>query len=416
MIVGYRIGNNPNRQIRIASNDLQFSLAILGMPRSGKTNTAFLLLEQFVKEQPDIPILAIDPIKTDYRRLWNRIARGIALTELKVMPGFNPFLATDPQSSISLLRHGMSVAVAFSLLFPGTLLAKQYVEDMVSGAIEGWFNWLKDNYTEETKGYTYKTFPFQQQVKLSQRDGLEHPWFSMDHFLKYAKTYVSSLETVPGSKLGADKKSFMNDFLGRLKQSEIVLLFLSQTTKTVKPYFTHNVYLELYNVFSSEEERITFAGLLLLLRSEYLLQSQGGKDCALKHVLVLEEAHRLVRQIPPGIVESPTPAMILSQHIRDGILTLQGAGGGTVLVSQTPMQLSSEALESVSTKIVHRVEGEGNCSFVAQALGLRPEQEDTLSVLKVPGAVSEAFVKLREGGTIRCEVPLSETKKKATTL
>ena len=139
-----------------------------------------------------------------------------------------------------------------------------------------------------------------------------------------------------------------------------------------------NVVLELDALTQTDK---TFLSEALLLWIHHFRMQEGGRE-TLKHVIVIEEAHHLLK-------ESDTATeSIMEVTLRE----IRELGQAIVLIDQTPSQIAPTALANTATKIFLNLPHRTDINTAAAALLLTNEQKDYLGQLPV----GTAIVKLQD--------------------
>jgi hypothetical protein len=120
---------------------------------------------------------------------------------------------------------------------------------------------------------------------------------------------------------------------------------------------------------------------LIALQLRHHWQRLGPAD-SLRHVLVLEEAHRLLRQVAD--TEANATRIRAVEDLSDMLAELRGFGAGMVVVDQTPSFLAPSVLANTGSKLVMRLGHPTDRDVVGRSLGLPPDQVDLLGCL-APG-------------------------------
>ena len=139
-----------------------------------------------------------------------------------------------------------------------------------------------------------------------------------------------------------------------------------------------NVVLELDALTQTDKAFLSEA--LLLWIHHYRMQ-EGGRE-TLKHLIVIEEAHHVLKEVPTG-TES-----IMEVTLRE----IRELGQAILLIDQTPSQIAPTALANTATKVFLNLPHRTDINTAAAALLLNDDQKEFLG--KLP--VGTAIVKLQE--------------------
>ena len=146
------------------------------------------------------------------------------------------------------------------------------------------------------------------------------------------------------------------------------------------------VVLELKNI-GDDDEKCFIMGLILASIYQYL-ENNGNIGSNLKHVLLIEEAHRLLRRTPefvsPEIGNSRGKAVETFTNV---ISEIREYGEGVIIVDQIPSKLTPDVVKNTNIKIVHRTLAKDDREYVGSTMNLTEQQDKELSILEVGRAV-----------------------------
>lgn len=138
---------------------------------------------------------------------------------------------------------------------------------------------------------------------------------------------------------------------------------------------------------SHPEEKAFVAALLLSNLAEYL--EAKGQSKSLRHVTLIEEAHRLLPNISTskGDPEGADSRKVMVEHFANMLAEVRAYGEGLVVVEQIPTKILPDAIKNTATKIVHQVPAEDDRKILAGSMGMTEEQSEALEALKPGEAV-----------------------------
>ena len=126
-------------------------------------------------------------------------------------------------------------------------------------------------------------------------------------------------------------------------------------------------------------------GAVLLRLAEFLRMRQRAEGPAasrLRHLTVVEEAHRLLRQPPPGTGGGPAAHAV---EMFAGLLAeIRAYGEGLIIAEQIPAKLIPDVIKNTAVKIVHRLPALDDRESVGATMNLTADQSRYLVTL-VPG-------------------------------
>ncbi|MBN1993456.1 MAG: ATP-binding protein [Anaerolineae bacterium] len=127
-------------------------------------------------------------------------------------------------------------------------------------------------------------------------------------------------------------------------------------------------------------------GLLLNFLYEYRQAQHAGEGAPesgdLRHLMIIEEAHRVLRHMPPG-----NPQGKMGEIFADMLAEIRSYGQGFGIIDQVPAKLVPDALKNTNLKIIHRLVAGDDRQTMAGTLGLTPEQTQIIARLKVGQAI-----------------------------
>jgi len=319
---------------------LMSHMGVFGRTGTGKTNFCLALLKQLSKR--GIPFLIFD-WKRNYRDLLADASdlRVYTVGRSVVPFSFQPLIpppGTTPSIWLKLLIDVIS----------GAYYVGEGVKYLLMKAIDAVYR--------ETGVYagTQKTWP-------SFRDILSWLEDYKPGNARESQWMISTLRTVESLCYGE-----MGRVINTPRQTPIEKLL------------KYNAVLELDALTQTDKTFLTEA---LLLWIHHFRMQEGGRE-TLKHVIVIEEAHHLLK-------ESETSAeSIMEITLRE----IRELGQAIVLIDQTPSQIAPTALANTATKVFLNLPHRTDINTAAAALLLTNEQKDYLGQLPV----GTAIVKLQD--------------------
>jgi hypothetical protein len=121
--------------------------------------------------------------------------------------------------------------------------------------------------------------------------------------------------------------------------------------------------------------------LLLIKVLEYRRQQE---DCQLeiRHLLFIEEAHRLLKNVQSGTGENADPRGAAVEFFCNMLAEMRSKGQGFVVADQIPSKLAPDLIKNTNLKIVHRTVAEDERTLIGGAMNMTEEQIEALSTLK----------------------------------
>ena len=130
----------------------------------------------------------------------------------------------------------------------------------------------------------------------------------------------------------------------------------------------------------------TFMMALILSRLCETLKYEYKKDSkkGVRHITLIEEAHRLLTSIVPGESENRRMAV---EMFTDMLAEIRKYGESLIIVDQIPNKLASEVLKNTNTKIIHKIFAKDDKEVIGNMINLNENQKSYLSNLRVGEAI-----------------------------
>jgi DNA helicase HerA-like ATPase len=112
-------------------------------------------------------------------------------------------------------------------------------------------------------------------------------------------------------------------------------------------------------------------GAVLLRLTEYLRlrqRAEGPATRQLRHLTVVEEAHRLLRQPPPGSGAGPAAQAV--EMFADMLAEIRAYGEGLIIAEQIPSKLIPDVIKNTAVKITHRLPAADDRDTVGATMNL----------------------------------------------
>jgi hypothetical protein len=369
--------NATGNWLDVPSKSLTGHLLVAGASGSGKTRTMQFLLRQLWEEY-GVPWLVLEPsLKSEYRSLLDSPTGK----ELRILTPGNEDIAPLRLSPLE-VPNGIAVQThvdallglfkaAFSWVTPMPYVLEQALHRVYERA--GW----DMSAGPATRGSTPRLGNLASAVE---EITAECGW---DAEIS-ANIRAGILTRLRGLTLGAKGKIFdtsaVTNFEDLLSRPTVVEL----------------------SAIGSDEEKAFLVGLIAQ-RILYHRQAEARLCGQLRHVLVIEEAHRLLRAAPSGrALESADPAGHAVEAFANALAEVRAFGQGIAVVEQIPSKLLPDVVKNTNVKIIHRLAGEDDRLLVGGAAGLTDERLRVLATLPT----GEAVVAVAESGTAcRVRVP-----------
>lgn len=331
---------------------------IVGMPGSGKTNFSLGLLLQFWKDF-QIPFLAIEPTKTEYRSLID------AIPELQIFtPGKNnvsPFVINPfiPPKGVTVESYTPSLAAAFKASFS----MPDPLPDIFLGAIN-------DCYTE----YGWK--------KNSTIDDQDIEFFGMYEFIRVFKRNIEHLNYKGESKANIESAGIVR-LVSLIDQNSNI--YDTIHTIPIGDLLTHPTVLEL-NAINNKEQKSLIMALMLILFCVYTKNNISG-DGKLKNVLLIDEAHVLLGHSSPSSGDGADSQASTVETLEDLIKEIRSYGTSIIIADQSPTSVGKEIVANTDVKLMFKLVEKDNKDAVRTATNMSDLNYELLGRLGVGEAL-----------------------------
>lgn len=379
----------PNNYFYLSKNDLNKHLFVCGITGSGKTTTVKNILKHIAKE--NIPFLVLESAKRDYRQLLadevfdKDNLKVFTIGDATVSPiRFNPFYVQEgvhPLVHIDNLKAIFNAS--FSLYGPMPSILEKCLHNMYIK--RGW---------DLTKGI-HPSF-------LNEKGELNDEIYKSDVHFYYYPTLIdlkNEIEDYINNKLeykGELRDNIKTAIIVRLESLCVGskgLMFNTYDFFPIDKLLSMNVIMEMESL-SDDDDKAFFVGLMLTLISEYRQKENpainpGARNRGLRHLLVIEEAHRLLKNIETErkteMMGNPKGKAV--EMFCNMLSEMRSMGQGVAVVEQIPSKIAIDVIKNSNTKIIHRLVSRDDQLLMAGALGLYDNESTYLNRLETGHAL-----------------------------
>ncbi|NMA19458.1 MAG: ATP-binding protein [Lentisphaerae bacterium] len=389
-VIDYEV--KTSRKVSINFEQLKRHMFVTGATGAGKSTTMRQLLLNL--NHTGIPFLVIEPVKREYRELKKHIPelQVITLGVEDCHISLNPF---NVEKELGLVPHIDNLKAAFNATMGNYSSMPFILEDMIYRVYTdcGWdletgTNALIDKMA--ATGFPAHTIPIMS-------DLLPLVATSINFFFPNQSDYGNSLL----GALRARISSMTRGAKGNVLDSTSNPISMEELLK--KPCV-----IELWP-FTDNEEKAFIMALLMIKLYEYRQSldlrenSDGQKDRPLEHVLVIEEAHRLLSKPQGGNELSSNGKQKAVEFFADILAEIRSYGQSIVVVDQIPSKLISDVLKNTDVKIAHRLADKEDRDVLGGTMNLSSEQMKDIARLR-PGEAVVYYGGLRQA--IKIKVPI----------
>ena len=349
---------------------------ITGATGSGKSQTVRHVLGQLC--QAKIPWLVVEPVKSEYGAMAGRMAAsGAALTLINpsdpaaVPLAVNP-LAPEPgypvQAHIDMVRA----------LFLAAFDAQEPFPQIMSQALQRVYEscgWDPVSGAGRPGAAVRPVVPTLAQLQAAAIDVIDEVGYGPD--------------------LRADVRGFVDVRLRSLRTGSAGRFFEGGHPADIAELLCRYAVLAIEDVANDEDKAFLIGTLIIRITEHLRLRSRAaGHERAgeldgeypgreLRHVIVLEEAHRLLRAGREG---AGAHAVELFASM---LAEIRAYGEGLVIAEQIPAKLVPDAVKNTALKIVHRLPAHDDRELVGATMNLDAEQ--SRQVVSFPPGVAAVF-------------------------
>ncbi len=372
-------GRNTHNTFNIGLDALTKHVVVIGVTGSGKTTTVMNLLDRVV--EAGRPFLVIEPAKTEYRALRAALADRINLriytlgSEMVAPFRLNPFefQTDDEPGAVSLLSHIDFLKAVFNAAFESWAPLPQVLEEAMHEIYED-------------KGWDLASGTNRRVPDWSKRH--DYPIFPSMTDLYYKAQIVADRLGYKGEVEG-NVKAALKARIGSLRIGSKGLMLDTARGVPMAELLAHPTILELENIGNDDEKTFIMGILLARLyefrRLEAARVTSGHLSSGMRHLLVFEEAHRLLKNTNTQVAtDSANPRAQAIEVFTNMLSEVRAYGQGVLVAEQIPSKLAPDVLKNTNLKIVHRLIAQDDRQSIGQTMNLNEAQQMHLGILE-PG-------------------------------
>jgi hypothetical protein len=370
---GVRIGTvldwnrAPAGPLSIPVESLNRHVLVTGATGSGKSQTVRNLLEQATAS--GIPWLVIEPAKAEYQLMAARLPGTVVIRirpgDLDQPPaGINPL---EPAEGPGGARFPLQThADLLRALFLAAFQADEPFPQVLSAALTRCY---------EQAGWDLVT-------GQAATSGVQPSYPTLEDLQSAAITIVEDIGY--GREVTDNVRGFVTVRIGSLRLGTAGRFLHGGHPIDFAALLDSNVVLEIEDA-GDDHDKAFLMGAMLIRITEHLRLRQrtaGPEQPRLRHLTVIEEAHRLLRQPPAGT--APGPAAHATEMFADLLAEIRAYGEGLIIAEQIPAKIISDAIKNTAVKIVHRLPAADDRDAVGATMNLTQDQSAYLVTLQ-PG-------------------------------
>ncbi|WP_282937684.1 hypothetical protein [Paenibacillus sp. RC67] len=370
------IGNMP---FSFSLADLNKHTFVCGITGSGKTTTVKKILIGAQK-----PFLVIESAKKEYRNLsLETTVYTLGKPEINC-PRINPFYimpGVSPGAHIDYLKDLFNAS--FSFYGPMPYILEKCLHNVYKN--KGWnltlgfhpmlvnersnvdffdINYMHKQYALQAHRFL---FPTMQELK--------------DEIERYIKEEMDYEGDVAGNIKTAIKIRLENLCIGAKGY-----MFNTYDYLDFGKLLQENAVFELEGL-ADDSDKAFCVGLMVIFINEYrqiVKESHGSRKLELQHLLVIEEAHRLLKNVDTerSSENMGNPKGKAVEHFTNMIAEMRSYGQGVIVAEQIPSKLAPDVIKNSSNKIIQRIVAADDQQIIANTIGVSPEEALQLGALE----------------------------------
>jgi hypothetical protein len=367
----------PITRLNLPLSSLNRHTFVCGATGGGKSQTVRTLLEQLSRLAPEpIPWLVIEPAKAEYAGMAGRLADLPELPVHVLRPGdpavppacLNPLEPStlepgNPDRTFPLQAHADLVRALFMAAFRADEPFPQVLSTALSDCYEamGW-----DLVTSQPRNAQLR----QLGSLTAAGGGAWVPRFPrLSDLQRAARDVVDSIGYDEDTKKRV--RGFVDVRIGSLRHGAPGRFFEGGHPLDVAQMLTRNVVIEAESVTNDQDKAFVMGVILIRIYEQLLLQAREQKVTGLRHVTVIEEAHRLLRR-----VDSDSPGAHSIELFAGLLAEVRAYGEGLIVAEQIPSKIVTDVIKNTAIKVVHRLPADDDRLAVGATMNLSAEQSE----------------------------------------
>jgi uncharacterized protein len=185
-----------------------------------------------------------------------------------------------------------------------------------------------------------------------------------------------------GRELQADVRGFVDVRLRSLRIGSAGRFFEGGHPADLAALLRRNVVLCLEDVANDEDKAFLMGTLVIRIVEHLRLAARAGRPAGLRHVIVIEEAHRLLRAQRESRASGHAVELFAAM-----LAEIRAYGEGLVIAEQIPAKLVSDVVKNTALKVMHRLPAADDRDLVGAAMNLGEAQSRQVVSLE-PGVAA----------------------------
>lgn len=363
-LAGRASNSQVDNKYYLEKDDFTRHALIIGITGGGKTNTSKSILNTLWNAENHserVPFLVIESAKREYWELRNLkgfeelivFTLGAEAADTSVKYRINPFetnLGISLQTHIDYLLS--TFKAAFDLYPPMPYILEKAVYEIYSD--RGW------DIVENRNRYGLSEYP----TLTDLYNKIDIIVDDMGYYQEVQSNVKAALQARISSLMIGGKGAMLN----------------TPKSVPIAELLNRPVVMELEDL-GDDETKSFVIGILLVQLYEYRksLMTKGAKN--LSHILMIEEAHRLLKNVSEGGEGGNTRAKSV-EFFCNLLAEIRTFGQGILIADQIPTKIAPDTIKNTNLKIVHRTVALEDRETMGRAMNMSPEQIEYLSSLR----------------------------------
>ncbi len=366
-----------NMPFALSERDLNKHTFVCGITGSGKTTTVKTILRGLSK-----PYLVIESAKKEYRNLEGiKEVYTMGKPEINCIQ-MNPFYVQcgiNLQTHIDYLKDLFNASFSFYGPMP-------YIIEKCLGNIykkKGWNLTLGYHPSLINIDRIVDIFDATYMRKQYSLKASQFLFPTMYDLKEEVKRYIEKEMQYEGEVAGNIKSAILSR-LESLCVGAKGYMFNTHNCINMESVMKTNSVFELEGL-ADDSDKAFCVGLLVVFINEFRqVEKELDKTMGLKHLLVIEEAHRLLKNVDTEKTSENmgNPKGKAVEHFTNMIAEMRSYGQGVIIAEQIPSKLAPDVIKNSSNKIVQRIVSADDQEIISNTIGITVQDSMYLGNLR----------------------------------
>jgi hypothetical protein len=357
--------DRPAGELLVPLPTLNRHALVTGATGAGKSQTVRHLLTGLTRA--GLPWLVIEPVKSEYPGMAGRLAGFGLAGEVTVLnpadPGAIPLSVNPlaPELGYPVQAHIDMVRALFLAAFDADEPFPQIIAQALQRVYEA-NGWDVVTGGRMTGAAAEPGVPSLAQLQRAALEVIEDVGY--------------------GRELQADVRGFVDVRLRSLRIGSAGRFFEGGHPADITRLLRRNVVLCLEDVANDEDKAFLMGTLIIRVVEHLRLAARAGRPAGVRHVIVIEEAHRLLRARREGRASAHAVELFAAM-----LAEIRAYGEGLVIAEQIPAKLVADVVKNTALKVMHRLPAADDRDLAGAAMNLDDAQSRQVVSLE-PGVAA----------------------------